>query len=92
MFQHGNQLKICLPPRIFKFSPEPAKFCLEENKVLLNASICDVMMVKSLLRVDPTQSYGENTKKNLIKDFIDFAMKKKIQNWFSLFQFKITKI
>ena len=32
------------------------------------------MMFKSLLRVDPTQSYGENTK-NAIQDFIDFAMK-----------------
>ena len=31
-------------------------------------------MVKSLLGVDPTQSYGENTK-DPIQDFIDFAMK-----------------
>ena len=46
-------------------------------------------MVESLLRVDPTQSYGENTK-NPIQDFIDFAMKphwkfkKNFQNLFSL--------
>ena len=38
------------------------------------ASICDVLMVESLLGVDPTQSYGENTKSS-IQDFIDFAMK-----------------
>ena len=31
-------------------------------------------MVDSLLGVDPTQSFGENTKKP-IQDFIDFAMK-----------------
>ena len=31
-------------------------------------------MVKSLLGVDPTQSYGENTK-SPSQDFIDFAMK-----------------
>ena len=31
-------------------------------------------MVESLVGVDPTQSYGENTKKP-IQDFIDFAMK-----------------
>ena len=31
-------------------------------------------MVDSLLGVDPTQSFGENTK-NPIQDFIDFAMK-----------------
>ena len=47
-------------------------------------------MVESLLRVDPTQSYGENTK-NPIQDFIDFAMKthwklkRNFQNLFSLF-------
>ena len=69
---------------------------MEQNKALLSASICDVMMVKSLLRVNPTQSYGENTK-NPIQDFIDIAMKT-IRNWknfqifFSLFQFKIMKI
>ena len=31
-------------------------------------------MVDSLLGVDPTQSFGENTK-TPIQDFIDFAMK-----------------
>ena len=46
----------------------------EENKVFLEASICDVLMVESLLRVDPTQSYAGNTKKT-IQDFIDFAIK-----------------
>ena len=33
-------------PRFFKFSQEPDKFFLEENKALLNASICDVMMAE----------------------------------------------
>ena len=32
------------------------------------------MMVESLLGVDPTQSYGENTK-SPSQDFIDFAIK-----------------
>ena len=31
-------------------------------------------MVESLLEVNPTQSYGENTKSH-IQDFIDFAIK-----------------
>ena len=74
-FNMGTSSNFFYPPRFFKFSPEPAKFVSGiEIKALLNASICDIMMVKSLLRVDPTQSYGENTK-NPIQDFIDFAMK-----------------
>ena len=48
--------------------------CLVKNKEFLKGSIWDVLMVESLLGVDPTQSYGENAK-NLIQDFIDFAMK-----------------
>ena len=48
--------------------------CLVKNKEFLKGSIWDVLMVESLLRVDHTQSYGENTK-NPIQDFIDFAMK-----------------
>ena len=32
------------------------------------------MMVESLLGVDPTQSYGENTESRS-QDFIDFAIK-----------------
>ena len=63
-----------LTPSFFQFSPEPTKIFLEENKEFLKASICDVLMVESLLGVDPTQSYGENTK-NPIQDFIDFAIK-----------------
>ena len=42
-------------------------------------------MVKSLLRVDSTQSYWENTK-NPIQDFIDFAMKT-IKNWKKISKF-----
>ena len=38
------------------------KKILEVNKVFVNASILDVLMVESLLGVDPTQSYGGNTK------------------------------
>ena len=62
------------PPCFFQFSPEPAKFFSEENKLFLEASICYVLVVESLLGVDPTQSYVENTK-NPIQDFIDFAIK-----------------
>ena len=40
----------------------------------MKASIYDVLMVESLLGVDPTKSYGENTK-SPIQDFIDFAIK-----------------
>ena len=62
-----------LTPLVFPiFSGTPRKF-LEENKVFLKASICGVLMVESLLGVDPTQSYGEITKKT-IRDFIDFAI------------------
>ena len=67
------------------------------TKVFPEALICDVLMVKSLLGVNPTQSYGENTKSSF-QDFIDFAMKnplkieKKFSKFVSLFQFKIIKI
>ena len=47
---------------------------LEENKVFLEASICDVTLVESFLGVDPTQSNGENIK-SPTQDFIDFAIK-----------------
>ena len=52
------------PSSFFQFSLEPPQmfWCL------------DVLMVESLLGVNPTQSYGENTK-SPIQDFIDFAMK-----------------
>ena len=60
-------------PSFFQFYPEPANNFSEENKVFLEASICDVIMVKSFLVVDPTQSYGENTK-SPIQDFIEFAI------------------
>ena len=46
----------------------------KKNKEFLKASIYDILMVESLLGVDPTKSYRENTKKT-IQDFIDFAMK-----------------
>ena len=47
-------------------------------------------MVESLLGVDPTQSYGENTK-NPIQDFIDFAIENplKIEEKFSKFVFAV---
>ena len=50
-------------PRFFRFSPEPAKMFWNKIKVFVKASICDVMMVESLLGVDPTQSYGGKYKK-----------------------------
>ena len=44
------------PLCFFEFSPySPGLFFLE-------ASICDRLMLGSMLRVNPTQSYGENTK------------------------------
>ena len=45
-------------------------------------------MVESLLGVDPTQSYGENTK-SPIQNFIDFAMK---THWIDFFHKFITSI
>ena len=62
------------PPRFLKFSQEPVKIFLNKIKVFLKASICDVLMVESLLGVNPTQSYGENSK-SPSQDFIDFAIK-----------------
>ena len=52
-----------LPPSFFPIFSGTRQHFLTENKVFLEASICDVLMVKSLLGVDPIQSYGKNTKK-----------------------------
>ena len=47
-------------PLVFSnFLRNPPKF-LEEN--IVKALMCDVMMVETLLGVDPIQRYGENTK------------------------------
>ena len=62
------------PSSFFQFSLEHPQKISEENKVFSKASNFDVLMVESLLGVDPIQSYGENTK-SAIQDFIDFAMK-----------------
>ena len=67
-------MKKIWPPSFFPIFSGTRQNFGEENKVFLKASICDVLMVESLLGVDPTQTYGENTK-NPIQDFIDFAMK-----------------
>ena len=56
------------------FSETPPNKFWKKNKVFLQASIFDVLTVESLMGVDPTHSYGENTK-SPIQDFIDFAMK-----------------
>ena len=40
-------------------------------------------MVESLLGVDPTESYGKNTK-SLIQDFIDLAIKPTINRFFKI--------
>ena len=69
-FNMGTVWKKFDPSSFFQFSLEHP----QENKGFLKASIFDVLMVESLLGVDPTQSYGENTK-SPIQDFIDFAMK-----------------
>ena len=84
-------------PSFFPIFSGTRQTFFEKNKVFLKASIFDVLMIKSLLGVDPTQSYGENTKYP-IQDFIDFLWKP-IKKWeeifkirFLLFQFKIIKI
>ena len=52
-------------PLVFPIFSKTRQNFLEENKVFPEASICDVLMVESLLGVDPTQSYGENTKSHI---------------------------
>ena len=74
IFKHGNWLKKICPPSFFPIFSGTLQRFSEENKEFMKASICDVLMVESLLGVDPTQSYGENTK-SPIQDFIDFAIK-----------------
>ena len=44
------------------FLRNPMKYFEKNGYEMLEASICDVLMVQSLLGVDPTQSYEENTK------------------------------
>ena len=46
----------------FQNQPE---FFQRKIYMVLETSICDHLMVDSLLGVDPTQSYGENTKKTI---------------------------
>ena len=62
------------PPWFFPIFSGTRQIFFEKNKVFLKAPICDVLMVESLLGVDPTQSYGENIK-SPIQDFIDSAIK-----------------
>ena len=45
-----------------------------KNQIILEASICDLLMVGSMLGVDPTQSYGK-IQEALSKIFRDFAIK-----------------
>ena len=45
-----------------QFFSKPAKIFQKEIYMVLETSICDHFMVDSLLGVDPTQSYGKNTK------------------------------
>ena len=73
-FNMGTSWKKFDPPRFFPIFSGTLQRFLEENKEFMKASICDVLMVKSLLGVDPAQSYGENTK-SPIQYFIDFAIK-----------------
>ena len=52
-----------LTPSVFQISSETPSNFSEKNKVVLEASICDLPVVRSMqLRVDPTQSYGKTTK------------------------------
>ena len=44
-FNMGTGYKKICPPRFSQFSPEPAKIFSEKDKVFLEASICDVLMV-----------------------------------------------
>ena len=50
------------PPWFFQIFSKTPKNSPEKIKVFLEASICNLLMVKSMLGVDPTQSYGKNTK------------------------------
>ena len=54
-----------LTPSFFLIFSGTRQIFLEENKVFLKDSICDVLMIESLLVVDPTQNYGENIKKTI---------------------------
>ena len=70
----GTSWKKCDPPGFFPIFSGTRQNFSGKNKVFLKAPICDVLMVESLLRVDPTQRYGENTK-SPIQDFKDSAIK-----------------
>ena len=61
-------------PCFFQFSLEPTGIFWKKYNFVLRASICDVLRVKPLLGVDPTQSYWGNTK-SPNQEFIDFAIK-----------------
>jgi hypothetical protein len=47
------------------FFSKPARIFQQKIYMVLETSICDHLMVDSLLGVDPTQSYGKNTKKTI---------------------------
>ena len=70
----GTSWKKCDPRWFFQIFSETRQNFFGKNKVFLKVSIFDVLMVESLLGVNPTQSYGENTK-SPIQDFIDSAIK-----------------
>ena len=57
----------------FPFFPKPARIFLWKNWQILEAPICDLLMV-SMFGVDSAQSYWKITK-SPIQDFIDFPTK-----------------
>ena len=61
------------PLDFFKFFSKPPE--ISRKKKILEASICDLLVVEWMLRVNRTQSYGENTK-SPIQDFHRFGYKK----------------
>ena len=75
LFNPGNTKRVVnLTPLVFPIFAETRWIFFLKTKIFLEASICDVSVVESLLGFDPTQGYGQNTK-SPIQDFIYFAIK-----------------
>ena len=81
LFNHGNTkergwVKLT-PSGFFKLSPKPPGI-FRKKKFVLKAPICDILVVGSILKVDPTQIYWENTKRP-IQEFHEFRYKNLLQ-------------
>ena len=73
-FNPGNYKGVNYP--LFEFFRSLVlQFCEKQKELILEASICDVLMIESLqLWVNAIQSYGKTTKSS-IQNFLDFVMK-----------------